>query len=259
MSTRIQQLFSKKNNNILSIYFTAGYPNLNDTVAIIQHLEEAGVDLIEVGFPFSDPLADGPVIQQSSQKAIENGMTLKLLFEQLKNIRQQTEIPIILMGYLNPVLQFGEKQFIEKCAEVGVDGVIIPDMPLDYFEINLKSDFKKHELSNILLITPETSESRIRLIDTVSNGFIYMVSSNSITGNTQNLEPETDYFERINGMNLVNPTLIGFGIHNKKTFENACKYSNGAIIGSAFVNHLTIYGTLKETIVEFVKAISSRQ
>lgn len=255
MSTRIQQLFSKKNRKILSIYFTAGYPTLNDTIEIIQNLADAGVDLIEIGFPFSDPLADGPVIQQSSQKAIKNGMTLKLLFEQLKNIRQQTNIPIILMGYLNPVLQFGVENFVEKCSEVGIDGVIIPDLPVDYYEAHLKNLFRKNGLSNILLITPETNNARVQMIDALSDGFIYMVSSNSITGSENNLAHQSDYFNRINQLNLTNPTLIGFGIHDKQTFESACENSSGAIIGSAFVKHLTTYGTSKESIFAFIKKI----
>ncbi|MDO9260721.1 MAG: tryptophan synthase subunit alpha [Flavobacteriaceae bacterium] len=253
MSSRIQQLFSKKNQKILSIYFTAGYPTLNDTLTIIQNLADAGVDLIEIGFPFSDPLADGPVIQQSSQKAIENGMTLKLLFEQLKNIRLQTEIPIILMGYFNPVLQFGVEKFVEKCTEVGIDGIIIPDLPVVYYEAHFKNLFQKNGLANILLITPETNSARVQMIDALSDGFIYMVSSNSITGSENNLAHQSDYFNRINQLNLTNPTLIGFGIHDKNSFESACKNSSGAIIGSAFVKHLTTYGTSKESVSEFVK------
>lgn len=255
MSTRIEQLFSKKKENILSIYFTAGYPTLNNTTAIIQNLADAGVDLIEIGFPFSDPLADGPVIQQSSQKAIENGMTLKLLFDQLKNIRLTTHIPIILMGYLNPVLQFGIEKFIEKCVEVGIDGVIIPDLPVDYYQAYFKNLFRKNKLANILLITPETNNKRVQMIDTLSDGFIYMVSSNSITGTENNLAYQSAYFNRINQLNLINPTLIGFGIHDKQTFETACKNSSGAIIGSAFVKHLTNNGTSKESIFDFVKTI----
>lgn len=253
MSNRIQQLFSKKKGNILSIYFTAGYPKLDDTLEIVKNLENAGVDLIEIGFPFSDPLADGPVIQQSSQKAIENGMTLKLLFEQLKNIRQQTNIPLILMGYFNPVLQFGVEKFVEKCSEVGIDGVIIPDLPVDYYEAHFKNLFQKNGLSNILLITPETNNARVQMMDALSDGFIYMVSSNSLTGSENNLAHQSDYFNRINQLNLTNPTLIGFGIHDKQTFKSACENSSGAIIGSAFVKHLTTYGTSKEFISEFVK------
>jgi tryptophan synthase alpha chain len=178
---------------------------------------------------------------------------LKLLFEQLKNIRLQTEIPIILMGYFNPVLQFGVEKFVEKCTEVGIDGIIIPDLPLDYYEVHFKDLFQKNELVNILLITLETTNTRIQQIDSVSEGFIYMVSSNSITGGENNLAHQSDYFKRINQLNLTNPTLIGFGIHDKNSFESACKNSSGAIIGSAFVKHLTTYGASKESISEFVK------
>jgi len=257
MNNRIHKLFNEKNGNILSIYFTAGFPALHDTTAIIDNLDKAGVDLIEIGFPFSDPLADGPVIQNSSTKAIVNGMTLKLLFEQLETIRIQTQIPIILMGYLNPILQYGEEKFIEKCAEIEIDGVIVPDMPLDYYQTQLQDHFRKNNLSNILLITPETNENRIRLIDENSDGFIYMVSSNSITGRNNNIDHQVTYFNRINKMNLNNPKLIGFGIHSKETFETACKYSMGAIIGSAFIKHLSESGSTQESIHQFTKTIRS--
>jgi tryptophan synthase alpha chain len=252
---RIETLFKTKQNGILSIYFTAGFPNINDTVSIINHLDEAGVDLIEIGFPFSDPLADGPVIQQSSGKAIENGMTLHLLFNQLKDIRQQTQIPLVLMGYMNPVLQFGEENFFKKCNDVGIDGVILPDMPLDYFESNLKSVVEEIKIANILLITPETSEERIKYIDKLSKGFVYMVSSNSITGGNKTLDLQTDYFQRIKSMNLNNPTLIGFGIRNHETYKNACNFSNGAIIGTAFIQHISEHGTDKNSIQSFIKNI----
>ena len=257
MNNRIHKLFNEKKGNILSIFFTAGFPALHDTNAIINNLDKAGVDLIEIGFPFSDPLADGPVIQNSSIKAIANGMTLKLLFEQLENIRNQTQIPIILMGYLNPILQYGEEKFIERCAKVGIDGVIVPDMPLDYYQTHLKGLFRKNNLSNILLITPETSENRIRFIDENSDGFIYMVSSNSITGRSNNIDHQISYFNRINKMNLNNPKLIGFGIQSKKTFETACKHSMGAIIGSAFIKHLSESGSTQESIYQFTKTIRS--
>ena len=182
-------------------------------------------------------------------------MTLKLLFKQLKNIRQQTNIPIILMGYLNPVLQFGVEIFVEKCAEVGIDGVIIPDLPVDYYEAHFKNLFQKNGLSNILLITPETNSARVQMIDALSDGFIYMVSSNSITGSENNLAHQSDYFNRINQLNLTNPTLIGFGIHDKHTFESACKNSSGAIIGSAFVKHLTTFGVSRASILDFIKVL----
>ncbi len=257
MNNRIHQLFKRKKGNILSIYFTAGYPHVTDTQPIIQRLAEAGVDMIELGFPFSDPLADGPVIQQSSQRAIENGMTLKLLFEQLRELRSITQIPVIMMGYLNPVLQFGEEAFIRKCHEVGLDGVIIPDMPLSYYQSHLKKCCRENKLSNVLLITPETTENRIREIDENADGFIYMVSSNSITGTNKTWDMQTDYFQRIQRMQLKNPTLVGFGIHDKVSFENASQYSSGAIIGSAFIRHLSVIGTTTEAIQQFVKNIRS--
>jgi tryptophan synthase alpha chain len=252
---RIDMSFQQNKNNLLSIYFTAGFPNLNDTLSIIKHLDEAGVDMIEIGFPFSDPLADGPVIQQSSGQAIQNGMTLSVLFEQLKEVREHTQLPLILMGYLNPILQFGEKEFFAKCRETGIDGVILPDMPLDYFEHKLKTMVEENNIANILLITPETSTERIHQIDNLSKGFVYMVSSNSITGGNKTMDLQTDYFNRIKGMNLKNPTIIGFGIKDKETYENACKYSNGAIIGTAFIQYLKQYGIAKESIQTFIKNI----
>ncbi|OFY43687.1 MAG: tryptophan synthase subunit alpha [Bacteroidetes bacterium GWF2_40_14] len=252
---RIDKLFQQKQNNLLSIYFTAGFPNLNDTLSIVRHLDKAGVDLIEIGFPFSDPLADGPVIQQSSGQAIENGMTLSMLFEQLKDVRRHTQIPLVLMGYMNPVLQFGEKEFFKKCNEIGIDGVILPDMPLDYFECKLQNIVEENDIANILLITPETNSERINQIDNLSRGFLYMVSSNSITGGNKTMDMQTEYFYRIKAMNLKNPTLIGFGIKNKETYENACKYSNGAIIGTAFIEHLKQHGIAKESIQTFIKSI----
>ena len=252
---RIDTLFQQKKNNLLSIYFTAGFPNLYDTLSIVKHLDEAGVDMIEIGLPFSDPLADGPVIQQSSGLAIVNGMTLSILFEQLKDVRKHTQIPLVLMGYMNPVLQFGEKEFFKKCNEIGIDGVILPDMPLDYFESKLQTIVEENDIANILLITPETNSERINQIDNLSRGFLYMVSSNSITGGNKTMDTQTDYFYRIKAMNLKNPTLIGFGIKNKETYENACKYSNGAIIGTAFIEHLKQYGIAKESIQTFIKSI----
>jgi tryptophan synthase alpha chain len=252
MSNRIQHLFETKKENILSIYFTAGYPNLEDTLSIIQHLENCKVDLIEIGFPYSDPLADGPIIQKSSSIAIENGMTLQKLFSQLQELRTFTQIPIILMGYLNPVMQYGENNFIAKCAAIGIDGIIIPDMPLNYYQSNLKSICEEKLIANILLITPETSEKRIREIDENSNGFIYLVSSNSITGSTNALKFQTEYYQRIKNMKLQNPHLIGFGVHDKKTFETVCEFGSGAIIGSAFIKQITEFGISKPAIESFL-------
>ncbi len=235
---RINQKLTE-NKKILSIYFTAGYPNLNDTVSIIKKLEKSGVDMIEIGLPFSDPLADGPTIQESSTKALENGMTSEILFEQLKDIRKSVKIPLIIMGYFNPILQFGVKDFCEKCAEIGIDGLIIPDLPVDVYHENYQEIFEKNNLINVFLITPQTSEERIRFIDRISNGFIYMVSSASVTGAKNSFGTEQfNYFERIQKMNLKSPQIIGFGISNRETFEIATNYAKGAIIGSAFVKFL---------------------
>ena len=253
---RINQLFLSKKENILSVYFTAGYPALNETVPIIEGLEKNGVDLIEVGMPFSDPVADGPVIQHSSHAALQNGMAVKILFEQLKTVRDRVKIPLILMGYLNPVIQFGVENFCKKCAETGIDGLILPDLPLVEYKERFKKVFDQYGLHNILLITPQTSEKRIREIDEASSGFIYMVSSSSTTGIKDKVSDfHQEYFERIRNMHLKNPRLIGFGISNRETFANACKYAEGAIIGSAFVKALDKHITLEEKISTFVKTI----
>ncbi|MDX1902743.1 MAG: tryptophan synthase subunit alpha [Thermonemataceae bacterium] len=254
MSKRIDDIFKKK-KNVLSIYFTAGYPNLLDTSSIIKHLSLAGADMIEIGFPFSDPLADGATIQKSSQIALQNGMSLQVLFEQLKDIRKVSQIPLLLMGYLNPVMQFGEENFIEKCSEIGIDGIIIPDMPLAYYQKNLQKLCQKYKIANILLISPETSERRIQEIDANSESFIYVVSSNSITGQNNDLSEQNMYFERIAKMELKNPRLIGFGIRDKKSFEQACQYASGAIIGSAFIKHLEQQGANYDAIYKFIKEI----
>ena len=258
MKNRINQLFETKKENILSVYFTAGFPKLNDTVKIIQELEKNRVDLIEIGIPFSDPTADGPTIQRSSELALKNGMNVKLLFEQLKEIREAVKIPLVLMGYFNPVLQFGVEKFCQKCKETGIDGTILPDLPLNEFEENYQEMFAENQLHNILLITPQTSEKRIRQIDEASDGFIYMVSSSSTTGAGKKVEDfHQDYFERIRNMNLKNPRLIGFGISDNSTFVNACKYANGAIIGSAFVNSFNENLTIEKSISSFVNQMLS--
>lgn len=258
MNNRINQLFEAKNENILSVYFTAGFPNLNDTVEIIQQLEKNGVDLIEIGIPFSDPTADGPTIQKSNEAALTNGMSLNLLFKQLKTIRESVNIPLILMGYFNPVFQFGVEKFCNNCAEIGIDGIILPDMPLNEFESQYKETFTENNLHNILLITPQTSESRIKQIDDASEGFIYMVSSASTTGAEKKVEDfQMDYFERIQNMNLKNPRIIGFGISDHPTFTNACKYASGAIIGSAFVKSFQPKIKIENSVSEFVKYILS--
>jgi tryptophan synthase alpha chain len=244
----------QENKKILSIYFSAGYPNLNDSVQIIQDLEKNGVDMIEIGLPFSDPLADGPTIQASSTTALHNGMNSQVLFDQLKDIRKSVTIPLVIMGYFNPMLQYGVEAFCQKCAEIGIDGLIIPDLPVDVYADEYKATFEKYGLINVFLITPQTSDERIRFIDSVSSGFIYMVSSASVTGSQTGFgNTQSEYFERIANMNLNNPQIIGFGINNAETFNQATQYAKGAIIGSAFIKHLTEEGTTK--IGEFVKAI----
>lgn len=250
---RINKVLNNK-SEILSIYFTAGFPNLSDTTTIIKKLDNCGVDMIEIGLPFSDPLADGPTIQKSSSKALNNGMTTKKLFEQLKGLRNETNIPIIIMGYFNPIMQYGVESFCNDCRNVGIDGLIIPDLPVEIYSKYYKTIFEKYNLLNMFLITPQTSVKRIQFIDQISNGFIYMVSSFSITGAVSSFSLEQkEYFERINKMKLNSPLLTGFGISNKKTYIDAITYSNGAIIGSAFIKHLKEHGIHK--IRGFIKKI----
>lgn len=251
---RINQLFKEKNNNILSIYYTAGYPELGDTIAIAEALQDAGADMLEIGFPYSDPVADGPTIQASSKQSLDSGMDLNLLFEQLKDLRKKVTIPVLLMGYVNPVLQYGVERFCKACAEVGVDGCIVPDLPMVEYEELYKDVFLENGLSNIFLVTPQTSVERIHKIDGLSNGFIYLLSSSATTG--QNLEVSdvtSSYFARIAEMKLNNPLMIGFGISSKETFDKACKYANGGIIGTAFVKSLKA-GSIKENVAEFMKS-----
>ncbi|GGI56939.1 tryptophan synthase subunit alpha [Winogradskyella haliclonae] len=244
----------KEGKKLLSIYFTAGYPNINDTITIIQNLEKSGVDMIEIGLPFSDPLADGPTIQDSSTKALQNGMTSELLFQQLKDIRKTVSIPLIIMGYFNPVMQYGVEAFCKKCQEIGIDGLILPDLPVDVYAEQYKDTFEKYGLISVFLITPQTSDERIRYIDSVSDGFIYMVSSASTTGAKSGFgNAQEDYFNRIANMKLSNPQIVGFGISNNETFMQATKQAKGAIIGSAFIKHVTANGV--DTIDTFVDNI----
>lgn len=256
MKNRLDQLFDRKKENVLNIYFTAGYPGLNDTGEIILELDRAGVDLIEVGIPYSDPLADGPTIQQSGQVALKNGMTLPLLFEQLEAVRPKTELPLVLMGYFNQVMQYGEQKFIDRCREAGIDGVILPDLPLFEYETYYREQFEAAGLHVSFLITPQTSEERIRKVDELSRGFIYMVSNASITGAKNEItDKQVAYFQRVSAMQLKNPRLIGFGISNHQTFRTACQYANGAIIGSAFIKELAKEGVLKNIVSGFVSMV----
>lgn len=253
----LQQIFQNKKENLLTVYFTAGYPGLNDTGTIIKELEAAGADIIEVGMPFSDPVADGPTIQVSNLKALQNGMSIKLLFEQLKAIKNEVNIPILLMGYINPVWKFGVENFMAACEESGVAGLVLPDIPLDEFVKDYQPLYEKHKLSSVFLITPQTSDERIKAYDDVCTGFIYMVSSASTTGANKTVDEEKQvaYFNRVKSLGLKNPTQIGFNIKDKASFDRACRYANGGIIGSAFINKLSEEGDLKAKVREFVKSI----
>jgi tryptophan synthase alpha chain len=253
---RITQLFEEQSTNLLNVYFTAGFPKLQDTVVILKALQAGGADLVEIGMPYSDPIADGETIQQSNQQALENGMTVRLLFEQLAHVRQEVTLPILLMGYINPVLQFGVEAFCQKCQEVGIDGLILPDITPEVYEAEFKALFEHYGLLNIFLITPQTSETRIRQIDGLSKGFIYMVSSASVTGAKSGISHEQEaYFQRINTLNLQNPRLIGFGISDHGTFQQACRYANGAIIGSAFIKMLRQSTDLPKDVRGFVQEV----
>ena len=253
---RIDKLFKEKKENILSVYFTAGYPKSDDTIEVIKTLEKNGVDLLEIGVPFSDPMADGPVIQASGNEALRNGMSLRKLFSQLKDVRAEASIPLVLMGYLNPIMQYGFENYCKSAAECGIDGLIIPDLPFSEYMESYKSIAEEHGLHMIMLITPETSEERIKLIDQNTSGFIYMVSSASVTGARNSFtETNLNYFRRVNKLNLQNPRLIGFGISNKETFEAACRESSGAIIGSKFITLLNSEGTIEAAAEKLIEAI----
>jgi tryptophan synthase alpha chain len=253
---RLDKLFQDKKKNILSVYFTAGHPTINDTATIIEELDKSGADIVEVGMPFSDPVADGPIIQHSSLVALKNGMTIKLLFEQLSDIRSKTQIPIILMGYLNPVLQFGFENFCYHCKQAGLDGLILPDLPPEIYNNQYRKIVEKNNLSNILLVPPQTSDERIRQLDEWSTGFLYIVSASSTTGVKKGFQPyQLDYFERLRKLNLKKPRLIGFGISSKETYQEACIHAEGVIIGSAFVRALEEEGDLKTRIEKFIKLI----
>lgn len=255
---RLHRLFEQKQERVLSIYFTAGFPQLEDTLPVMQALESAGADIIEIGMPYSDPIADGPTIQDSNMVALDNGMNMKKLFEQLQEMRQSISIPVVLMGYLNPIIQYGIEAFCKKCQDIGVDGLIVPDLPMQQYLDEYKRLFEDYGLSNTFLISPQTSENRIREIDEHSNGFIYMVSSQSITGAKSEIsEEQIDYFKRVEAMNLRNARLIGFGISDKKTFTTASTYSNGAIIGSAFIKVLKDSKDLSKDIHTYIQSIIS--
>jgi tryptophan synthase alpha chain len=253
--SRLQNLFAHKNNRVLNVYCTAGYPKLNSTLTVMQALEANGADIIELGMPYSDPLADGPVIQASGNIALANGMTIKVLFEQLKELRKSVSVPVILMGYMNPVLQYGLENFCTEAAAVGVDGLILPDLPEFEFETEYGAIIKKHGLDFIFLVTPETSEERLKKLDSLSTGFLYAVSSSATTGSEQDFMAVEKYLLRLQEMKLVNPVLVGFGIKDKETFDSASKYSNGAIIGTAFIKALENTKDIALSVKQFLSGI----
>lgn len=254
---KLQHKFQEKSNGLLTIYFTAGYPELEDTAVILKELDAAGVDVIEIGMPFSDPVADGPIIQASSLKALHNGMSIKKLFEQLRKVKGQINAPIVLMGYINPMYKFGVEKFMSECEECGVSGLIFPDVPMVEYVEKLKPLYEKHNLGNVFLITPQTDDERIRAYDRACSGFIYMVSSASTTGNNKSVDAmkQENYFNRVKGLKLNNPVQIGFNIKDKVSFDRACTFANGAIIGSAFIKKLGESGDLHYKIKEFVEGI----
>lgn len=252
---RIDQLFEKKHHQVLNVYCTAGYPLLNSMPEVLASLQNNGADLIEIGMPYSDPLADGPVIQQSNMIALDNGMSIPVLFEQLKTIRETIYLPIILMGYMNPIMQFGLEHFCAAAESAGVDGIILPDLPMYEFETEYKQLFQKYHLRFIFLVTPETGEERIRKIDGLSSGFLYAVSSSSTTGNNKAIQDQSAYFKKLQDMQLKNPILVGFGIKDKATFQSACEYTNGAIIGSAYIKALENKADIEAATKEFLNSI----
>lgn len=254
---RIEKLFKKRNSNILNIYCTAGYPQFNSTLEVMKALQDSGADIIELGIPYSDPLADGPVIQESSSIALANGMTIKKLFEQIKDLRKNIAIPVLLMGYMNPVLQYGFEKFCTDAAAVGIDGLILPDLPEHEFETEYGGIIKRHGLDFIFLVTPETSEQRIRKLDELSSGFLYAVSSSSTTGSDKNMTNVRAYLQKLQDLKLKNPVLVGFGIRDKNSFETACAKANGAIIGTAYIKALAGPGNIADITRKFLESIKS--
>ena len=255
--SRINELFEKKNVRVLNVYCTAGYPQLNSTLEVMTALQENGADLIELGMPYSDPLADGPVIQHSSTIALANGMTIKTLFEQLKDFRKTINVPLVLMGYMNPVLQYGFEQFCKDAATVGVDGLILPDLPEYEFETEYGAIIKANGLDFIFLVTPETSDERIKKLDRLSTGFLYAVSSSSTTGSDKNMTDVNAYLQKLKTLRLKNPVLVGFGIKDKQTFDTACTNANGAIIGTAYIKALEGTNDVAGTTKRFLSGVLS--
>lgn len=253
--SRLKDLFQHKQQNVLNVYCTAGYPTLESTIEVMQALQDNGADLIELGMPYSDPLADGPVIQASSSIALANGMTIEKLFGQLKGFRHKITVPVVLMGYMNPVLQFGFEKFCQYAADCPVDGIILPDLPEYEFENEYREILQRYGLDFIFLVTPETSEERVRKLDSLSSGFLYAVSSSTTTGGNTDFDEVEQYLQRLQSYQLNNPVLVGFGIKDKKTFESACKYANGAIIGSAYIKALEGANDMEGTTKQFLDSI----
>lgn len=253
--SRLSSLFNKKNARVLNVYCTAGFPKLNSTLEVMESLQANGADIIEVGMPYSDPLADGEVIQSSSLVALENGMTLEILFEQLAEMRKTIQVPVILMGYMNPILQYGFERFCAAAKAVGVDGLILPDLPLYEFEHIFGATIKANDLDFIFLVTPETSEERLRKLDALSSGFIYAVSSSATTGKDKDFSKVALYLKRLKAFNLKNPFLVGFGIKDKESFDAVNEYANGAIIGSAYIKALNKGDDINTTTKTFLASI----
>lgn len=253
--SRMNELFGRKQREVLSVYCTAGFPRLDSTMEVLRALQDNGADMIELGMPYSDPLADGPVIQASGTRALENGMSIARLFEQLTEMRASIHIPVLLMGYLNPILQYGFDKFCEAAAVAGVDGLILPDLPIYEFETEYGPMIRKHGLDFVFLVTPETSESRIRKVDSLSAGFLYAVSSSSTTGGLRDLNDQESYFTRLEGMRLRNPVLVGFGVRDRKSWEAACKHTQGAIIGTAYIKAIEGATDIGKATREFLGSI----
>ena len=253
--SRINKLFQSKKKNILNIYCTAGFPQLDSTLEVMKAIQAAGADMIELGMPYSDPLADGPVIQASSSRAIANGMTIARLFDQLRDFRKHIDIPVILMGYMNPVLQFGFESFCKEAAACGIDGLILPDLPIYEFETEYGPIIKKYGLDFSFLVTPETSDERIHYLDKLTSGFLYAVSSSSTTGTDKNFNVQQGYLNRLQSLNLHNPVLVGFGIRDRESFKAVSSYANGGIIGTAFIRALEADGALDYKIRKFIESV----
>ncbi len=252
---RLEELFQRKKNNVLNVYCTAGFPQFENTLQVMKALQDNGADGIELGMPYSDPLADGPVIQSSGSKALENGMTIEKLFAQLQDCRKEIYVPIILMGYMNPVLQYGFERFCKHAAAIPVDGLILPDLPEYEFENEYAEIIHRYGLDFIFLVTPETSEERIKKLDALSSGFLYAVSSSSTTGNKKDFNEVSTYLQRLQNMQLKNPVMVGFGIKDKQSFQSACKYASGAIIGTAYIKAIEDANNIQQSTKEFLQSI----